>query len=393
MKKKILIINEYAGTPRYGVEFRHYYLGKELCKLDKNVTIISSSYSHLFSKFPKEKEETIDKVKYLWLKTFNYGRGRNKKRVLKWFVFTLKLFFLPFSLKEKPDVVIVSPMAPFCVIPSYFLAKLYKAKFVYEVKDIWPLSLMEVGNFSRNHPLIKIMSFCERFAIKKSDTIISNLPNYGQHMKENLKINKSFKWISNGIDTSEYKNLDIKSNESFTVGYIGSFGKSNSIDYLLEAIKLINKEYQIEFLFVGSGELKEDIIKASKQDERIIFKGRVTKEKAFEYMKKSTILFKGNPNKKLYEYGTSPIKLFEYLMAGKPILHSTNLKNDIVKISNCGISVKGETPELIAKEIIEFYNMSQEKREELGKNGKDFVEKNFNYNKLAKDFIKAIEGE
>ena len=100
MSKNIWIINEYAGSPYHGMEFRHYYLGKELVKLGNKVTIISSSYSHLFKNLPNKKKENISGVDYLWLKTFNYGNSHNKKRVLKWFLFTFKIFFLPFFLKK-----------------------------------------------------------------------------------------------------------------------------------------------------------------------------------------------------------------------------------------------------------------------------------------------------
>ena len=46
--KKIWIINEYAESPCHGIGFRHYYLGKELVKLGNKVTVVRSSYSHLF---------------------------------------------------------------------------------------------------------------------------------------------------------------------------------------------------------------------------------------------------------------------------------------------------------------------------------------------------------
>ena len=89
MSKNIWIINEYAGTPNHGMEFRHYYLGKELVKLDNKVTVISSSYSHLFKNLPKNKKENIDGVDYLWLKTFNYGNSVTMIKVLNLIIKTL----------------------------------------------------------------------------------------------------------------------------------------------------------------------------------------------------------------------------------------------------------------------------------------------------------------
>ena len=100
MGKNIWIINEYAGSPYHGMEFRHYYLGKELVKLGHSVNVVSSSYSHLFKKLPEKSQENIDGINYVWLKTLNYGDSHNKKRVLKWFIFSYEIFFLPFNKRN-----------------------------------------------------------------------------------------------------------------------------------------------------------------------------------------------------------------------------------------------------------------------------------------------------
>ena len=100
MKKNIWIINEYAGSPYHGMEFRHYYLGREFVRRGHKVTIVTSSYSHLFNNMPKKSTENIDGIDYVWLKVINYGNSHSKLRVLKWFLFTIKVFFLPFFLRK-----------------------------------------------------------------------------------------------------------------------------------------------------------------------------------------------------------------------------------------------------------------------------------------------------
>ena len=75
-----------------------------------------------------------------------------------------KCFFLPFSL-SKPGVIIVSPMAPFSIIPAWVSSKIYGANLLYDVKDIWPLSLIELGGFKIKHPFIRVMSWFEKFAL------------------------------------------------------------------------------------------------------------------------------------------------------------------------------------------------------------------------------------
>lgn len=394
MEKKLLIINEYAGSPYHGMEFRHYCIGKELVKKGYDVTIISSSYSHLFKNLPTKKYEIIDGVNYLWLKTLNYGQSHSKKRVLKWFIFTIKCFFLTFKFK-KPDVIIVSNMAPFSILPAWLTAKIFKAKLIFEVKDIWPLSIIELGDYSPKHPFIRLMSFFEKFALKKSDVIVSNLPNYGEYLKD-ININRDFIWISNGIDLDEINQVEplddsIKNlipKNKFIVGYAGTIGVANALDSFLEASKYINNK-DIVFLIVGDGQEK-DRLKKLYQSENIIFLDSVPKKQIQSLLKYFDVCFLGWKNKNIYKYGISANKIFDYMYSGKPILHSYNGNMDIVSIANCGLKVDAENPKAIAEGILKFYFISKEEREKMGQNGRVYVLKNLTYDKLASRYEEIL---
>lgn len=394
MPKHIWIINEYAGSPYYGMEFRHYYLARELTKLGYKVTIISSSYSHLFKEFPKPGKENIDGIDYLWLKTLNYGNAHSKKRVLKWFIFSFKLFELPFKL-TKPDVIIVSPMATTSVYPAWLLAKYYKAKFIFEVKDIWPQTLVEIGGYSPKHIFIKFLKKLEIFALKKSDLIISNLINYQQYLIDN-NINKQSYWISNGVDLDELQQIEplddkIRTqipNNKFIIGYTGTIGAANAIDTFLEAHKYIDND-DIIFVIVGDGQEKPKLINYYKND-KIIFIDSIPKKQIQSLLRLFDVCYIGWRNINIYKYGISANKIFDYMYSGKPILHSYNGENDLVKIANCGITVPAEDPKAIARGIIELYNMSAELRNKLGNNGKNYVINNFSYQKLANELVNII---
>lgn len=396
--KNILIINEYAGTPYHGMEFRHYYLGKELVKQGNTVTIVSSSYSHLFRNKVNVKKENIDGVNYIWLKMFNYGNSHDKRRVLKWFLFTLKVLFLPFIIK-KPDVIIVSPMAPFPILPAWFLSKVYKVKLIYEVKDIWPLSLIELGGFKPTHPFIRFMGWFERFAIKKSDIVVSNLQNYGEHIKNDLKLNKDFEWISNGVDLDELKQieyldesiLNLIPKNKLIVGYTGTIGVANALDSFCKSAVLLEKNTDILFVIVGDGSEKNNLKSIFGKYDNILFIDSIPKKQVQSMLKLFDICYIGLQNENLFKYGVSPNKLFDYMYSSKPIIYAIESgKSNIVKTANCGISVKAEDEESICDGIIELYKMSLNERSVLGKNGYDYVLEHFSYSRLAKKYLKII---
>jgi glycosyltransferase involved in cell wall biosynthesis len=391
MKRNIWIINEYAGSPNHGMEFRHYYLAKEFLQNDFSVTIISSTYSHLFKNSPKKGKEKIDDVNYLWLKTFNYGQSHNRKRVLKWFLFALKIFILPFRLK-KPDVIIVSPMAPFSILPAWLIAKIFRAKLIFEVKDIWPLSLVKLGGFSPKHPFIQFMKLFENFALKKSDKIVSNLQNYDKYLEEN-RINRDFKWISNGIDLTEMKDIEPISpklenlipKDKFIVGYTGTIGTANALDSFLASSQYLKND-NIVFVLIGDGQEKGNL-KLKFKSKNILFLDSIPKRQIQSVLNHFDICFIGWNKKDLYKYGISANKIFDYMYSGKPILNAFSGGENVLDIADCGITVEAENPQEIAKGVLKFYNMSEAERLKMGKNGHAYVINHFTYEKLSKDYM------
>jgi glycosyltransferase involved in cell wall biosynthesis len=99
----------------------------------------------------------------------------------------------------------------------------------------------------------------------------------------------------------------------------------------------------------------------------------------------------GWQNKPLYRFGVSPNKLIDYIMAAKPVVHSTNAGNDIIKETGSGISVEAENPEEIATAIEKLANLTTVERQNLGLKGKKHVLKNLTYSKLSVNFLNAIK--
>ncbi len=399
----IWIINEYAGSPYHGMEFRHYYLGKEFVRLGHNVTIISASYSHLFRNPPKVNKyftlEKIDSIKYLWIKVPKYEKSTDKRRVLKWIVFSLSLFFLPFNLLDKPDVIILSPIATFPVLPTYILAKRFKAKLIFEIRDIWPLSLIELGGYSSKHPVVKIMKWLELFALKKADILVSVLSNYGEYIKKN-GISRDFVYIPNGIDLGDLNNgedLDesIKKlipKDKFIVGYAGTVGISNALYVLIKTAYILREYKDIIFVIVGDGQEKHNLVKMVKEMnlDNILFIPSIPKRQVQAMLNLFDICYIGWREEKFLRYGVSPNKIFDYMYSGKPIIHAISTEKDIVSIANCGISVRAEDPEEVAKAVMRLKNMDTNDRINMGLNGKGYVINNHSYRILAKKFLEVI---
>ncbi len=384
------------------MEFRHYYLSKELIKLGYTVTIISSTYSHLFKKIPPHQKwfnfEQIDGIQYVWIKVPKYPSAHSIKRVLKWFWYTFSLFFLPAKKIGNPDYIIVSPMQTIPVFPAYRWAKKHNAKLIFEVKDIWPLSIQELGGYSNKHPFIQLLKFFEHFAIRNSDAIVSVLPNYQQYLKDE-GFDKTFEYIPNGIDIEEVNASLSNELESlipknkFIIGYAGTIGTANAMHYLIEAANILRDKQEIVFLIVGDGSEKEKLSQlVQKYDlKNVYFINPIPKKQIQSLLKFFDVCYIGLENKNLFKYGISPNKLFDYLYAAKPLIIAINSPNNIVEQAKCGISIYSQNPQKIADAIIRLYSMSDEERKIMGNRAKDFVLKNHTIEALARKYKMLIE--
>ena len=202
---RILLINHYAGSPHHGMEYRPFYMGREWVRLGHQVTVVASSFAHVRTHQPEVRgwrgEESIEGVDYVWLRTPRY-EGNGAGRVFNMLVFALQLLRLLFSLRKRydPDVVIASSTYPLDVLPAFCLARLSKAKLIFEVHDLWPLSPIELGGFSRWHPFVMAMQVAEDFAYRHSDWVVSMLPCAEPYMRSRGLEERKFVYVPNGIE-------------------------------------------------------------------------------------------------------------------------------------------------------------------------------------------------
>ena len=140
----ILCISKYASPPKYGVAARLFYLAKEMVKGGHKVTLMTSDSNHLAS-YPNISDsfcrEDIDGVDVVWFKNRKYVKTASISRILSWFSFEFSLFSFSKVKLNKPDVIIVSSLSLFSVVYGYYLKRYFNVPLVFEVRDIWPLTL------------------------------------------------------------------------------------------------------------------------------------------------------------------------------------------------------------------------------------------------------------
>ena len=410
---KILLINHYAGSTRHGMEFRPYYMSREWVKAGHEVLIIAASYSHLRQKNPDItqdiQEEIIDGVRYIWIKTPEY-KGNGAGRIHNMLCFIRKLYkYLPKITKQfKPDAVIASSTYPLDVYPARWIAKKHNAKFVFELHDLWPMSPQLLGHMSKWHPFIMVMQMAEDYWCRNADIVISLLPDAYKHLvTRGMKMEK-YHVVPNGVDVTEWTNTDaalpkehamcinaLKEQQKFLVGYAGGHGVSNGLDAILALAEMVIDKQQIHFVLVGKGPEKERLIeKAHKLGlTNITFLSPVPKQSVPALLERMDVLICISPDTPLCRYGMSLNKIFDYMMAAKPVLWACNASNDIISEAQCGFTVMADDINALETRLFKMYSMPSQALVEMGRKGRDYITAHYTYRLLTRKFIQAIEGE
>ena len=397
--KNIWFINEHDAPPEFEKTRRRYDMCKYLLRLGKyKLHIICGAFLHgtqnkyTYGKNQK-KNVNIDGIDVHILKGVKYSS--NIKRIFSMLIFMLRVIFFKFPKDDKPEIIYASSPHLFAALGALILAKKNKAKYILEIRDLWPETWVQMKIIKKNGIIHKFFLKLEKYLYKKADRIIFLGENFNYILSLGIDKNKIYT-VSNGVDLEEFdKNMNspIKLDiEKFNITYTGAVGIANNLDELLDLAKLIDND-AIIFNIVGHGPLKEHLKNRVEKEKILNVKFYEPIDKIFvpSLLKSSDILIVLLLNIDLYKVGMSLNKVFEYLASSRPILFYGNTVSDYVARSNSGISVPAGKILKLRDACLKLYNMSTEEREELGRNGRNYVEENFDWRVLANKVDQIIE--
>tara|TARA_B110000238_G_scaffold200261_1_gene249769 strand:- start:1380 stop:2624 length:1245 start_codon:yes stop_codon:yes gene_type:complete len=408
--KNILIITKLASTKKEGFESRISVLAQEFVKKKHTVTVVTSNSNHLayYKKTSRKIQDYVHNgVNFKVLKNLQYKNTISLRRVLSWVDFELKIFFnLKKLITIKPDVIIVSSLSLLTVINGLILKRKYKqAKMIFEVRDIWPLTLIEEGNYSKHHPAVLFLGFIEKIGYRYYDAIVGTMPNLSEHVENvlNKKVTNVY-CVPFGVSASvqELSDTTILENEllnkfkkfsngKFTVGYAGSIGLSNGLDTIIEVVKKLKENRDINFVFLGEGGYKDKYEKELSQYPNALFTGRVDREHVQYFLYHCDVLFIAALPSKVWLYGWSLNKMIDYMISGKPVIAEYDGYKSMINEANSGFFVKSGNIDELKDKIEEVAKIQPIDLEKKGRNGKEWIIKNRTWSKLAADYLSIID--
>jgi glycosyltransferase involved in cell wall biosynthesis len=403
--KTIWYVSKYANVKKYGANTRQANFCSEFKKAGYDVRLITSNSSHLFSGLPNFKgryyDITSESVNVTWVNTIKYSKAASIKRILSWLWFDFFVLMMAFNKKyEKPDIVIASSLSLFTVLTGCFYKKFYKSKFIFEVRDIWPQTLIDLKGFSPKHPLVWLLRKVELFGYQYSDVVVGTMPGLKFHVENEFGLGSKVHCIPQGVNLSFYRNNQENlspeyieqyiPNNKFIVTYTGTFGEANALQYIVEAAKKLEHLSNIHFLLVGDGYLKEDLINSSKGLSNITFAPKIFKEQVQHLLSLSDLLVASVRDEKIYKYGISLNKFVDYMYAKKPIVCMYSGYPSMINEAECGEFTNAEDSDTFARVIKKYQSMTPFNRKVLGERGYEFLIHERSFEALSKKYMELF---
>ncbi|AWO01184.1 hypothetical protein DLD77_05500 [Chitinophaga alhagiae] len=394
----IWYICKYASPEKYFFGTRHFYLSEEWVKMGHEVSIITSNASHMSDNLPKFKGkmffEVINGVKTFWLNTYRSKTSTGISRFLSWLHFEWQVLTMPKQKAGRPDVVIASSLSLFTVISAWIYARQHKARLIFEVRDIWPLSAILLGNYSPKHPIIRLLAMIEKFGYRKADAIVGTIPNLQQHVRNVSSSSAPVYCIPQGLSLSFYEKQEsippgyfnaIPPN-AFVVCYAGTISINNPLSTLVEAARLLKNERDIYFVIVGDGSNKPNLQEEAKGLPNVLFLPPLKKSQINDLLVKVHVCYDSFESF-LAAYGLSRNKWIDYMYAGKPLVCSYDGFQSMVNEAGNGAFVKYGDSRALADKLYEYYLTPRTELAEIGLKGKEFLLTHRTFDRLAKEYL------
>ncbi|WP_454735620.1 glycosyltransferase family 4 protein [Cupriavidus necator] len=405
--KHVWILNHYAKEPNSGTGgTRHFHLAEHLGSSGWQATVIAANASTVGSEERPLKAgelsrlDSIRDVPFLWVRTPIY-QGNGVGRILNMLAYSWRAL-RPRTTRglPRPDVVIGSSVHPFAAAAGALLARRFKVPFVFEVRDLWPQTLVDMGRLREGEFLTWALRKLEAWLYRRAARIVVLLPHAWEYITPLGIPKERITWIPNGVDLSMFPPPPARTGAPsgrFTLMYFGAHGQANGLDNVLQAMKLVQQRPEgrhITLRMVGDGPLKSKLMAQARELGlcNVSFEPAVPKCRIPAVaMEADAFVIAVRDLPQLYRYGISMNKLFDYLAAERPIVIASNAANNPVADSAAGLTVGAEQPEALADAILSIAAAPLEARLSMGRAGREYVERNHSFQHLAQRLAAVLD--
>jgi len=321
--------------------------------------------------------ETMSGIRVVRVKTYITSNEGFVKRTLDYMSFMLMAVAVGL-FERRPEVLIATSPQFFCACAGWALSGLRRVPFVFELRDLWPASIVAVGAMRKSF-VIRVLECVEMFLYRRADRIVAVTETFKTELIRRGVAADKIRVVLNGVDLTLYQPRE-KSSElirefglesALVAGYIGTHGMAHALDKVVDAAGRLQHRHDIKFLFVGGGAERAHVEKlvSDRGLNNVILVSRQPKERMPEIWGLCDVAIVPLRNTPVFAT-VIPSKIFECMGMGLPILMSLprGEATSIVESTGAGVCVPPEDSAAMAA-AIEHLADCPEERQTLAKAG------------------------
>ena len=343
-------------------------------------------------------EYEIDGVRVIRTWMFLAANAGFAKRILNYVLFGLTAIIASRHV-AKPDIVVATTPQFFCGLAGALIARLKRRPFVLEVRDLWPKSIVELGQLSEGR-VLGVLEWLENWLYRSAAGIVVNTRAFIDHITAKGYPKEQIELVYNGIDPLKFRprppSESLRTQHGLigrtSVAYIGTLGLAHGLETVLDAAKLLKDRPEIVFLLIGDGAErgKLEAQLESRQLTNVQILGLQPRETMPDWIASIDILLVCLRDLPVFET-VIPSKIFEFLAQERPVIVAA--RGEIRRMTEsvqAGWVVEPENPELLAK-AIEHVMEQPEEAARRSRAGRAWVEKEFVRDALARRMLGFME--
>lgn len=403
---RILYVSQYFPPEMGAPSARVHELSRAWVRLGHQVTVLTGFAHHPTGRKARgdrgriTRTETLDGIDVIRTYVLAVPNRGIFLRMLSYLSFMLSALVLGRFRVEPPDVVIATSPQLLCGLAGRLLAKRFHVPFVFEVRDLWPESLLAVEAMKENAVVRGLRRLAEHL-YRTSAAIVTVGEGYKRQILQRYALPaEKIRVIENGIDPNLFlpgprmnaTRQEYGWDDRFVVLYLGTHGMAHALHAVVGAASLLQEDKQIRFVFVGEGAEK----KALKQ---LVHELRLDNVEFIDAQPKSRVPgfyaacdlgLVTLRNTALFQ-DVLPSKMFEYLAMERPILLAVGGEaRSLVEKAEAGEYVEPENATELARAIRKYAD-APEQLTPMGKRGRAYVLEHHDRHALAEQYADLLE--
>ncbi len=309
-----------------------------------------------------------------------------------------------FDRVPSPDIWIASSPPLLTAAAGAPIARLQGVPFIFEVRDLWPDYFVEMGVLT-NRWILGSLYRLEAALYRNAGAVVTVAESARMRIirKKHIEADKVFA-IPNGVDLSKFqasedlrtsKRAELGLRDKFVVTYIGNHGLGQGLPSVAQAASILrDRSRDIHFLFVGDGAERDAVVRKTAELtlSNVTLLRTCPREEVPAFYQASDVCIVPLADIPSFR-DTIPSKIFEIMGSGRPLIGALAGEGaELIERSGAGLVVPPENPNVLADAVTRMAGMTAPARDQMGRNGRHFVEKHFDRSILARRYLEILEG-